>query len=235
MMRKLVLSIAFMGFIAFPMLAEAALINGGFEDDFLGWTTGGFTAVVTEANLVVDLNNPSSGEVTFVPNSGEKMALISYPNQQSYIWNNYILQDIILEPDDNYLNLYYNAWTYDEVPFDTPAFLVEINDETVFSLSAGEIGGDDVLGTLDYTGWTLMSIDLSDYFDESRPVDIRISFNAGNTGDNEYISGVFLDGMSVTEYPVPIPPTVLLLGSGLLVFIRLKGRMCWQSLFKKQI
>ncbi len=45
---------------------------------------------------------------------------------------------------------------------------------------------------------------------------LEIVFNVGNTGDNQYPSGVFLDDIRLQANPVPIPPTVLMLASGLI-------------------
>ena len=101
-------------------------------------------------------------------------------------------------------------------------------------MKAGDIG-DGQLGTLDYTigplagGWTGLSIPLSQYYDPDRLTSIRISFNAGNTGDNQYPSGVFIDGTSLSEnnlyQVVPVPPAALLLGSGLIGLVGLRRRM----------
>lgn len=195
----------------------ADLINGGFEDDYVGWTYGGNTGVVTGATVDSQM---------FTPFAGEKMGALSYPVMMGYVYDNYFYQDVVLEEEDNYLNFSFLFWTYDEAPFDTPGFLVEINGLTWFSLSAGDIG-DGTLGTLDYTNWTSLSIPVGQYYSPGRPVSIRISFNAGNTGDNQYPSGVFLDGTSITEvnlHPiVPIPSALLLLASG---FLGLAGVRC---------
>ena len=209
-------------FLLLSASAGAALINGGFESDFTGWTAAGNTSVQSVAN-VADLVDGSGGTVTFNPYEGEKMAAITYPNQAGSIWNNFIYQDVDLGANDKYLNFAYNFWTYDEAPFDDPGFMVAINGKTVFSIAAGDIG-DDTLGNLDFTGWTLINIPVEQYYDPGRPASIMISFNAGNTGDNLNPSGVFIDAVSVTESPVPVPTTILLLGSGLVAMIGLRKK-----------
>jgi len=208
-----------------PASAGAALINGGFEDGFTGWNFSGNTAVLTTANL----EDGSGGTVTFNPYEKGQMAAITYPNMSGSICDNYIFQDLKLEPTDKYLNFAYNFWTYDEAPFDNPGFVVEINGisgKSVFSIAAGDIG-DNTLGSLDFTDWTLISIPIEQYYNPDnpdRPASIRISFNAGNTGDDQYPSGVFIDAVSVTQTPVPVPTTVLLLGSGLVAMIGLRKK-----------
>jgi len=204
---------------ACPFQKDPGLVNGGFEDNFLGWTTGGSTGVVTVANLPLVLGQPD--ELTVTPVEGEKMGAITYPAMEGFVYDNLIYQDVLLEQQDKFLILNYFFWTYDEAPFDSPAFTVSINGMTMFSLSAGDVG-DGVLGTLDYTGWTGLWIPVGQYYDENRPVTIRIAFNSGNTGDNQYASGVFLDDIQLV---VPIPTTLLLLGSGLLGLIGLRRRL----------
>ena len=211
-------------FLLFSASAGAALINGGFEDGFSGWTAAGNTSVLMTANL----DDGSGGTVTFNPydDDGVNMASITYPNMVGSIWDNYIYQEVELGETDKYLNFAYNFWTYDEAPFDNPGFEVEINGingKTVFSIGAGDIG-DGELGSLDFTGWKLISIPVEQYYDPDRPASIMISFNAGNTGDNQYPSGVFIDAVSVTESPVPVPTTILLLGSGLVAMIGLRKK-----------
>jgi hypothetical protein len=60
------------------------------------------------------------------------------------------------------------------------------------------------------------------YFDPNRPTTIRIAFNAGNTGDNQFASGVFLDEIRLE---IPIPSTLLLFGSGLLGLMGVRRRL----------
>jgi hypothetical protein len=210
-----------------PAVAAAALVNGGFESDFSGWTTGGNTAIVTAYNLIRDLNDNTSGTESFAPFEGAKMAAISDPTLGGSLWSNYVLQDVTVGPDDNYLNFAYNFWTYDEAPFDDPGLLVEINGRTWFTAKAGDIG-DGQTETLDFTGWNALSIPIAQYYDPVRPASIRISFNAGNTGDAQFPSGALIDGTSVSQsnaFPVvPVPTTALLLGSALVGVIGLRAK-----------
>jgi hypothetical protein len=207
--------------IAFPFVGEAAIVNGGFETgDFTGWTVGGNNGVVSLANLALDQNDPGAGSLEVTPFAGQSMGAITYPVLQGFVYDNFIYQDVELGQDDFILKLSYFFWTYDEAPFDTPGFTVSINGLTVFTVSAGDIG-DGVLGTLDYTGWTELSIPVGQYYDPNRPAIIRIAFNAGNAGDNQYASGVFLDEIKL----VPIPTTLLLFGSGLLGLIGVRRRL----------
>jgi len=225
-MKRLLVILVCFTFVLSPFIAGACpvqkdpgLVNGGFEDNFLGWTTGGSTGVVTVANLPLVLGQPD--ELTVTPVEGEKMGAITYPAMEGFVYDNFIYQDVLLEERDKLLVLHYFFWTYDEAPFDSPAFTVSINGMTMFDISAGDIG-DGVLGTLDFTGWTELVIPVGQYYDPSRPATIRIAFNAGNTGDNQYASGVFLDDIRLE---IPIPGTVLLFGSGLLGLIGVRRRL----------
>lgn len=222
---KLSLIGCFLCIFLVPGISAGAVINGGFEGDFSGWTVGGNAAVVTTALI--------SG-VPFNPVEGGKMAALTYPAMVGYIWDNFIYQDVLLEADDHYLNFSFLFWTLDEAPFDTPGFLVEINSQTWFSMDSSDVG-DGTLGTLDYTDWISLSIPVEQYYSPARPVHIRISFSAGNSGDNQYPSGAFVDGVSITEsnlYPiVPIPSALLLLASG---FLGLAGVRCGIERQKKQ-
>jgi len=125
---------------ACPFQKDPGLVNGGFEDNFLGWTTGGSTGVVTVANLPLVLGQPD--ELTVTPFEGEKMGAITYPAMEGFVYDNFIYQDVLLEEQDKLLVLHYFFWTYDEAPFDSPAFTVSINGMTVYSMSAGDIGDE---------------------------------------------------------------------------------------------
>jgi len=199
----------------FPVLAGAQIFNGGFEDNYTGWTSTGNTGIAFSATI--------DGE-TFFPYSGEKMGAITYPAMTGFIWENRLSQSVVLGPDDNYLVFYFNFWTFDEAPFDSPGFTVQVNGTEVFSISASDIG-DGTVGTLDYTDWQVFCYDVSGFYSaDPRPFTLQLQFNAGNTGDNQYPSGVFLDEIRLQENPVPIPPSLFILASGLLGLIGVRRR-----------
>ena len=204
--------------LLFPVLAAAQMINGGFEDNYTGWTSTGNTGIASIATI--------AGEI-FLPYSGDKMGAITYPSTTGFIWENSLSQSVVLGPDDNYLVFYYNFWTLDEAPFDSPGFTVQVNGTEVFSTSAGDIG-DGTVGTLDYTGWREFCYDVSGFYsEEPRLFTLQLQFNAGNTGDNQYPSGVFLDEVRLQANPTPIPPTLLMLASGLVGLIGFRCRRAW--------
>lgn len=200
------------------LIPGAGIINGGFEDGTAYWNISGSAGAVGPFTIV---------DTVFLPYAGEKMLKINWPQTTGkFIWENSVSQDVILGPDDNYLVFYYNFWTFDEAPFDTPGFTVRINGAEVFSIGAADVG-DGVIGTLDCTGWQLFQLDVSDYYsDDPRQPLLHIQFNAGNTGDRLNQSGVFLDEIRLQENPVPIPSAALLLAPGLigLAAVRRKRR-----------
>jgi hypothetical protein len=203
-------------------MAEAAIQNGGFEDDFDFWTAKGDTAVQTIATL----DDGKGGTVTVNPFAGEKMASVAFPTTTGYVTDNAIYQNVILGPNDKFLIFAYNFWTYDEAPFDSPAFVVSIDTTTLVTLSAADAGGDNQAGTLDITNWQTAVIPVSQFYVPgmgTRPFSVRLTFSAGNTGDASFPSGVFLDNVRLSE--VPIPATLWLLGSGLLGLIGLRRRV----------
>ena len=230
--RKISVVLLILPFLLIPSFAGAALINGGFEDGLANWDPHGTVMATTE--LVLE-------GIPFEPYELDQMAAITLPGMTGHVMDNYILQEVTLESGDNYFNFVYIFWTLDEAPFDNPGFLMEINGKTILSMQAGDIG-DGVVGTLDYTvggldgGWTGISVPIAQYYDPVRPATIRISFSAGNTGDNQYPSGVFIDGPRqedglplspdpLPEYRViPIPASLLLLGSGLIALIGIRRR-----------
>lgn len=209
--------------IAFPLMAEAAIQNGGFEDDFDFWSAKEDTAVQTIANL----DDGKGGTVTVNPFRGEKMAAIANPTTTGFVSDNAIYQNVILGPNDKFLIFAYNFWTYDEAPFDSPAFVVSVDAITSLTLNAGDAGGDNDTGTLDITGWQTAVIPVSQFYVPGmgvRPLSVRLTFSAGNTGDADFPSGLFVDDVRLSE--VPIPSTLLLLSSGLLGLIGLRRRVC---------
>jgi hypothetical protein len=213
-----------------PTFAGAALLNPGFEEGLNHWNPAGTVSAPVQAFIE---------GTEFTPYEGNVMAALSDPTVGGNIWDNSIHQDVIIGSDDNFLNFVFIFWTLDEAPFDNPGFLMEINGKTILSMRAGDISNG--AGNLAYTqgpldGWTGISIPVSQYYSSSgRAASIRISFNAGNTGDSLNPSGVFIDAPldsddSFTLAPipgfkiVPIPGSVLLLGSGLGGILLLRNR-----------
>jgi hypothetical protein len=233
---KLIILITALIFWVVPGAAFAGLLNGGFDDGLSSWEWTGNYAATSGVGIMDEFGTTT----VFTPYGGSgQMASLTHVSKSGYVWENTVSQNVALTADDDYFNFYFNFWTLDEGNYD--AFLVEINDETIFKINAENIG-DDTLGTLDSTGWVPLSIDVSSYYAAGgRTPNIRLSFKAGNTNDDTYASGVFIDqaiiaGAPLSDAwiyspgdtdpipPVPVPTSLLFLFSGLVGFISLKRR-----------
>lgn len=223
-MKKIVLLIM-AGLILMPAVVFADLVNPGFEDGSLGWKVKGNIDFAFESDI---------GGIKFMPVEGIVMAKISDPSMGGFVMENILQQTFTLGSDKKYLNLQYRFWTFDEGDYDK--FVVLLDGESIFSISASAAVLNDTINAIDYTEWTGISIILPEFDNRGEDIKISIAFSAGNTGDSLYNSGVFLDDMSLTnaddrpDYEiingasVPIPSGILLLASGLSVLVLNKRR-----------
>ena len=178
------------------------LMNGTFEQDLLYWRSAGNTSIIEGSTEI-------EGNYFGVP-EGSKMAALTY---SQCIGFSSIKQLFRIGPDDASLSFSFNFWSYADTS--DPGFIVDINGQSVFSMSPGEFGPNNG-GAFDSSGWISVVIPLSEFQDEDY---LQLSFISSYCQ-----SGVFLDDIQVNM--VPIPSSLVLLVSGLfgLIGIRRRGR-----------
>ncbi len=180
--------------------ANASIFNAGFETgDLSGWTSGGQAGVqsdvVYEGNFAawigtVDFDNDGYNDFT------------NEEGTEGYT-NNWISQTVDVTGMST-LSLWYNFYTWDYTGYDEPGFEIQINGSPVLSINAADI---DTTGDLDWTGWQLFTYDLTGYAGNT----LDLTVYAGNTVDSSYQSWAYIDNTA----PVPLPSTILLMGTGL--------------------
>lgn len=194
--------------------ATAAIVNGGFETgDLTGWSKFPHGDI-----MVVGSYTFEGAGVSATPYEGDQMLLLGgqTPPTRHSIFNH--VQQLDTETYASpVLTFAYNFWSYDCAPYDDPGFMVMVNGETVFSLSADDVDNDGTPGLLDTTGWQYITIDLAPYLEEVHE-DIVISFSAGDMRRAGFRTGVFLDNVQITS--APVPASLLLLATGLLPLVR---------------
>lgn len=155
------------------------VLNGGFESGTTNWQIQG--QVVTQA-----------ADTYTSPYSGSKMLRIGHRTAVTgnEIWENRLRQR--LPSGAKNLSFYYNFFSFDTDPFDSPGMVVRLNDYNVFYLSAGDIDAGDNPNS---SGWTQVSFDLTGITD---PI-LEIVFYSGNTDGNTNQSWVYIDNVSTAE------------------------------------
>jgi hypothetical protein len=253
LMKKALLLTLMALFIA--TAASADFTNGGFEDGtFTGWTKGGGTWTADTAGTVINyyptgdpgksaivtngLDYYSNNNLSTVPNA-------SYGTYSARV-NNY-------DPNYHYSTLSQtNTWTSSHMYFAwaavleepsnkhpesaAPKFSIKLYDNdtstTLYEVSFDVYNGGSVTTWLKgrvvsgnqwyYSPWQIVDLDTSGVSGDSLTLTVA-AYDCGWGGHGGY---AYVDGFSyIAPPPVPVPSTILLLGSGLLGLIGIRRRL----------
>lgn len=171
---------------------EKITSNAGFELGSLdGWIAVGNTEAITQDAV----NNP---QATVAPYEGNFMVRIGNKEDPgNWAWENRIMRSIA--SGSKSLSLYYNFHSRDLSSFDNPGFFIRLNGQEILKLDPSVVNTQDASdGQARTTGWRHFYYDLSNVDNN-----INLSFYAGNTGDKNNQSWVYID--SLTTYFVAAP------------------------------
>jgi CxxC motif-containing protein len=90
------------------------------------------------------------------------------------------------------MSFYYNFFTRDISPYDDPGFFIRLNGQNIFTKRSSDVAG--IFGDANSTGWNQFTYNLSLVTDSMT----NLAFYAGNTGDKDNQSWVYLD--KITTY-----------------------------------
>jgi len=172
---------------------EEKIINGDFEtSDLSGWTSADNVEILS-SDVITD------PDTIVIPPDGSRMVRIGNPNGSgNYVWENRLMGSF--DAGAKSFSLNYNFFSRDYNPYDDPGFFIRLNGQEIFklnTLAVNPFDQDDELARS--TGWSEFYYDLSNHSDSK----INLSLYAGNTGDQDVQSWVYVD--KITTYFVSAP------------------------------
>ncbi len=160
------------------------ITNGDFEAGLTNWTSTGDVTLIRGA------------EHNVVP-FDQQMIRIGSDTSDSQFEGNFLAENSVVQlaslPQEKVqsLGFWYNFQSYEnDGGFDEPGFLVLMNDTVVHQEWASDLSGSGE--NTKASGWRFLSIDLTGFPDPS----ITIAFHAGNTGDRNNQSFVYIDNVT---------------------------------------
>ncbi len=154
---------------------ENRIQNGDFENDLSHWQISGAVNQVSQAG------------VDFTPHLGNGMVQVGNSSSNG--------ASTLSQTIDNSgrglrtLGLWYQLVTRETAPgFDEPAFQIRVNDKVVYQQYA-QAATSEIADQQRTTGWKYLALDVADFVEPT----LRVEFSAGNTGDDQSASLVFLD------------------------------------------
>lgn len=156
-------------------------------------TDGTFEKYENLNSLIPDFS--TTGQVDLINNEdntfeGQKMILLGQKNTDSDFGQDINTNRIsyIFNNNSKTISFYYNFFSSDEYPFDSPGFIFKINNEQILNTDTFESSPSSEIKN---TGWKQFMYDISS-FDGSTMID----FLAGNTDDLYLQSWVYIDKVS---------------------------------------
>jgi hypothetical protein len=174
----------------------ADLVNGGFESGNLtGWSSVGTAGLNTSVPNIGVKEGSYSGRITAGLGTGIYTTLT---------------QTLDLNAGDT-VDGWYALRTSDRSYHDLAYGKITGSGGTEYlwqeAMPTPVIVGLSWVGYTDWTDWSWVAPASGSY---------TLQFGVANIGNNSWSSTVYLDGMTVTPAPVPLPSAVVLLGTGLL-------------------
>lgn len=204
-MKSVFLSVAASLALSLPAAASTIVINGGFEDPALGTNTWAVYSSIpgwkSTSGAGIEVQNGTAGAGLILAHGGvNKVELDSH--------NNSAMQQIVTLGIGQYLlSFFYSPRTSSNT------------DNTinygVTGLLAGSVSGPDALTAIGK--WT----EITALFTVKTAGSYALTFAAGGTSNS---LGGFIDDVSITPAPVPVPAAGLLLLGGLGGLAALKRR-----------
>lgn len=154
--------------------------NGDFESGLNGWTTSGEVSLL-ESDQFIE-SEP------LMPFSGSKMIRLGSQLSSS---SSHSLKKVF--PRSRNLRFSYLLATGDHLPFDNPAFVVRINGQTVYTVSALQANpAISIDSKIRFGHWQEIQIYLGDYNSESNELELILE----NNNDGLRPSWIYLDSFT---------------------------------------
>jgi hypothetical protein len=183
-------------FLALPASASTIVVNGGFEDPALATNTwavfSNITGWSTTSGAGIEVENGTAGAGLILAHSGQNKVELDSHN------NSAMKQDVVLAAGNYLLSFFYSPRTAD------------VGDNTI-NYSVGDLVSSSVVGPVGLTSvgvWT----EIKALFTVKTGGTFALTFAAD--GVNNSLGG-FIDDVSITPSPVPLPAAGLLLLGGL--------------------
>lgn len=196
-MKKIRIMLLFLStFILLCSLANAELINGGFEDGLNGW--------ILNSGIGNAVTGYSSTSLSLLPQEGSYFLQLEHSN----MFPGDLTQSVTLNAGD-----VVSGWLASEVAGTSIAWISVEYDSSSERIWASSTGSTT------WTYWNWMAPETNTYT-------LRLYALATGIPPAPIYSNLFVDNISVASVPIPEPASVLLLGSWMLGLAGLTRKLC---------